>query len=49
MQRVPTCRGSRLAATSAPPPVSVIAQASISGKPKRASKAAWSFGLAFAP
>ena len=49
MQRVPTCRGSRLAAISAPPPVSVIAQASISGKPKRSSNAAWSAGLALAP
>ena len=49
MQRVPTWRGSRLAAISAPPPVSVIAQASISGKPKRSSNAAWSAGLALAP
>ena len=41
MQRVPMWRGSRLAMTQAAAPVSVIAQASTSGKPKRASNGAW--------
>ena len=40
-QLVPTRRGSRLAITQAAAPVSVMAQASTSGKPKRASKGAW--------
>ena len=39
MLLVPTWRGSLVAPMTAPLPVSVMAQASISGKPKRSSKA----------
>ena len=40
-QLLPTQRGSRFAITQAAAPVSVMAQASTSGKPKRSSKGAW--------
>ena len=46
---VPTWRGSRLAMTTAPAPVSVIAQASSSGNPKRASNGACSLRSTPAP
>ncbi len=48
-QLVPTWRGSRWAMMQAPAPVSVMAQASSSGKPKRSSKAAWWRGSTPAP
>ena len=49
MQPVPSLRGSCCAATATLQPVSVMAQASIRGMPKRSSKAACNSPLRPAP